>query len=69
MMKFQKKLSNWGSRQDGAFNQWCYFTEPEILSKIFDLDIKYAGAITRVSLYFNYFYLIPTRSTGEQVNK
>ena len=69
MMKFQKEVIKLGEQARWGFNQWCYFTEPEILSKIFDLDIKYAGAITRVSLYFNYFYLIPTRSTGEQVNK
>ena len=32
-----------------GFSKWKYITEPEVMGKIFDFDVKYCQVIERVS--------------------
>ena len=38
-----------GRKSRFHFSKWEYITEPEVLGKIYDLDVKYYQVIERVS--------------------
>ena len=38
-----------GRKSRSGFSEWEYITDPEVMGKIYDLDVKYCQVIERVS--------------------
>ena len=41
-----------GTNSRFGFSNWIYITEPDVMNKIYDLDVKYCQVIQRVSTIF-----------------
>ena len=57
-----------GRKSRFGFSKWEYITEPEVMGKIYDLDVKYCQVIERVSSIFVKIFIIKTQNNKSHLN-